>query len=218
MELFRKDGHLADEGLQALVNGELDEMGRLEAAEHLDFCDECLGRHLRLLQDDVLLAPPAPLQPAVMRRVRSRGRRVVFARYGAVAAAAVLAVGIWGLTSRALPGMGGVPATGAQQPPSAQVQQPAGQPATGIGDRIGAAVNNAASGVGSFFGNMFSPRGGATQEDTITQTQEALARQQRQREEEERKKKEEVFERQKVQPQPEAANTTTPGGQSGSNP
>ena len=35
MELFREDGCLSDEGLHALTTGQLDELGRLEAAEHL---------------------------------------------------------------------------------------------------------------------------------------------------------------------------------------
>ena len=41
MELFNKEGHLTDEGLRAVVDGTLDEMGRLEASEHLSFCDSC---------------------------------------------------------------------------------------------------------------------------------------------------------------------------------
>ena len=36
MELFDAKGCLSEEGLQALVGGQLDETQRLEAAEHLD--------------------------------------------------------------------------------------------------------------------------------------------------------------------------------------
>ena len=49
MELFREDGCLTDEGLQALVGGSLDEWGRLEAAEHLSYCDRCMDRYTALL-------------------------------------------------------------------------------------------------------------------------------------------------------------------------
>ena len=35
MELFREDGCLTDEGLLAVTKGGLDELGRLETAEHL---------------------------------------------------------------------------------------------------------------------------------------------------------------------------------------
>ena len=44
LELFNDQGCLTDEGLQALIAGSLDEMGRLEAAEHLAYCDRCLKR------------------------------------------------------------------------------------------------------------------------------------------------------------------------------
>ena len=42
MDVFRNDGHLSDGVLESLIhNGEaLDELTRLEAAEHLAFCDQ----------------------------------------------------------------------------------------------------------------------------------------------------------------------------------
>ena len=46
MELFREDGCLTDEGLDALIHIQLDELGRLEAAEHLSYCDRCLDRYM----------------------------------------------------------------------------------------------------------------------------------------------------------------------------
>lgn len=49
MELFDKNGCLTDEGLQALQAGGLDELGRLEAAEHLSYCDKCMDRYTALL-------------------------------------------------------------------------------------------------------------------------------------------------------------------------
>ena len=45
MELFDKNGCLTDEGLQALQAGGLDELGRLETAEHLSYCDKCMDRY-----------------------------------------------------------------------------------------------------------------------------------------------------------------------------
>lgn len=35
MELFREDGCMTDAGFRAMMDGQLDELGRLEAAEHL---------------------------------------------------------------------------------------------------------------------------------------------------------------------------------------
>ena len=49
MELFDKNGCLTDEGLQALQAGGLDELGRLETAEHLSYCDKCMDRYTCLL-------------------------------------------------------------------------------------------------------------------------------------------------------------------------
>ena len=61
-ELFLQNGHLSDEGLQALIDGTLDELQRLEAAEHLSFCDECLTRYTALLTGDVLEEPEQTAQ------------------------------------------------------------------------------------------------------------------------------------------------------------
>ena len=58
MELFDAKGCLSEEGLQALVGGQLDETQRLEAAEHLAYCDRCMDRYTALLTDDVLEQPP----------------------------------------------------------------------------------------------------------------------------------------------------------------
>ena len=48
--LFDAEGHLTDEGLHALQDGRLDELGSLEAAEHLTFCDYCLARYTALIE------------------------------------------------------------------------------------------------------------------------------------------------------------------------
>lgn len=66
MELFDAKGCLSEEGLQALVGGQLDETQRLEAAEHLAYCDRCMDRYTTLLTDDVLEQPPRSARGAVM--------------------------------------------------------------------------------------------------------------------------------------------------------
>lgn len=95
MDLFYKDGHLSDEGLQTVVHGEPDEMQRLEASEHLSFCNHCLDRYTTLLTDDVLIAPKEPLKEPVLRRIGKKSKLVLLSRYTTVAAAAVLAVVLW---------------------------------------------------------------------------------------------------------------------------
>ena len=94
-DLFLKDGHLSDEGLAALRDGGLDELARLEAAEHLSFCDQCLDRYLALAEP-ALVQPPQDLTLPVMRRVRQRMARLLLNRYAVAAAAVLLAFGLWG--------------------------------------------------------------------------------------------------------------------------
>ena len=69
MELFDKNGCLTDEGLQALQAGGLDELGRLETAEHLSYCDKCMDRYTALLTADALETPPHSAHKAVMAAV-----------------------------------------------------------------------------------------------------------------------------------------------------
>ena len=66
MESFRNDGCLSDEGLHALIAGQLDELGRLEAAEHLAYCDKCTDRYTALLTADALSDPPRSVRRTVM--------------------------------------------------------------------------------------------------------------------------------------------------------
>lgn len=98
MERFRADGHLTDEALAALVRDEdLDELGRLEIAEHLSFCDSCLQRYTDLLAGTELLAPERSCQKALWARVRTRTLRLVTSRYATAAAAVALALTVlWG--------------------------------------------------------------------------------------------------------------------------
>ena len=48
-KLFDAEGHLTDEGLYAIKDGTLDDLGALEAAEHLSFCDYCLLRYTAMI-------------------------------------------------------------------------------------------------------------------------------------------------------------------------
>ena len=95
MELFREDGCLTDEGLQALVGGSLDEWGRLEAAEHLSYCDRCMDRYTALLTGAVLEQPPRDLSRPVSRAILIRLMQNVYGRMAVAGVAAVLALTIW---------------------------------------------------------------------------------------------------------------------------
>lgn len=93
MERFRADGHLTDEALTALVwNEGLEELGRLEIAEHMSFCDLCLQRYTDLLCGTELMAPERSCQKTLWVRVRTRTLRLVTSRYATAAAAVALAL------------------------------------------------------------------------------------------------------------------------------
>ena len=98
MERFRADGHLTNEALAALVRDDsLDELGRLEVAEHLSFCDVCLQRYTDLLCGAELLTPERSCQKTLWARVRTRTLRLVTSRYATAAAAVALALTmLWG--------------------------------------------------------------------------------------------------------------------------
>ena len=95
MELFDENGCLTDEGLQALTKGQLDEMGRLEAAEHLSYCDRCMDRYTALLTADVLETPPRSAHKAVMTAIWVRLMQNTWGRAAVAAVAAVLALTMW---------------------------------------------------------------------------------------------------------------------------
>ena len=95
MELFDKNGCLTDEGLQALQAGGLDELGRLETAEHLAYCDKCMDRYTALLTADALETPPRSAHKAVMAAVWVRLMQNTWGRAAVAGVAAVLAFTMW---------------------------------------------------------------------------------------------------------------------------
>ena len=97
--VFREDGHLSSRALEALArNGDcFSELERLEIAEHLAFCDDCLQRYTLALEDGALLVPERSCQQALRSRIRSRAIRLVTSRYATAAAAVALALTVlWG--------------------------------------------------------------------------------------------------------------------------
>lgn len=98
MTRFRDDGHLTDETLAALARGdELDELSRLEAAEHLAFCDLCLQRYTDLLEGAELLVPERSCRESLWGRIRARTLQLLTSRYATAAAAVALALTVvWG--------------------------------------------------------------------------------------------------------------------------
>ena len=99
--LFDAEGHLTEAGLYALKDGTLDDLGALEAAEHLSFCDYCLLRYTALIDaaPACLQEPMRDLIPQVQSLMRLRRFRIMTNRYVSAAAAVVLAFMLWGFAS-----------------------------------------------------------------------------------------------------------------------
>ena len=100
-KLFDADGHLTDEGLYALKDGTLDDLGALEAAEHLSFCDYCLLRYTAMIDaaPECIQHPMRDLIPQVQNLMRLRSFRIMTNRYVSAAAAVVLGFVLWGAVS-----------------------------------------------------------------------------------------------------------------------
>lgn len=105
MELFDPAGHLTDGALLALAHEEVpDELARLEMAEHLAYCDQCLQRYTDLLANAPLLTPAHSCRESLWRRVRARTLRLLASRYATAVAAVALALTVlWGSAAVPLP-------------------------------------------------------------------------------------------------------------------
>ncbi len=95
MELFNEKGCLTNEALAALQEGTLDELARLEAAEHLAYCDRCMDRYTLLLSQTALEQPSKPLGKAVRQCLWVRAMQTRLGRGAVACAAAVMAIGLW---------------------------------------------------------------------------------------------------------------------------
>ena len=139
-KLFDQNGHLTDEGLRAMSAGTLDELGSLEAAEHLTFCDDCLDRYTAMLESEPLLEPAHDRTPAVQRTLRIRAFRVFTNRYVTVAAAVMLAFTLWNV--------------GVFQPPKGERLPDTDRTAVGISQLFSGALDAASDAMGQMLGGM----------------------------------------------------------------
>lgn len=133
--LFDTAGCLTPSGLEALRDDRLDELGRLEAAEHLTFCDRCLARYTALLESIQLSAPMRDLIPQVQALMRLRTFRIMTNRYVSVAAAIALALALWRFSL-----FGAAPAAAPQEKTEPRQN-------TSISQMLGKALNGASEGL-----------------------------------------------------------------------
>lgn len=95
--LFDDDtGCLTDYALDVLVAGSLDELGRLEASEHLSYCDSCLDRYTVRLTPEVLVEPPELMKQSILSALKRKAANAFVSRYFHMAVAASLTLVLWG--------------------------------------------------------------------------------------------------------------------------
>ena len=165
-ELFEEQrGHLTDYALGALASEDLDELARLEIAEHLAFCDHCLERYTRILDREPLLETPDLFVPSVRRAFRRKMARLTASRYFTVSVSACIALVLW------VTGVFSLPAARRQEEKArpdaglegrlpelaqktvAEAGLPAGPPFS-ITQAAEATFNNWAGGLSDFFGSI----------------------------------------------------------------
>ena len=141
--VFREDGHLSDMALEALAKNEdrFDELERLEIAEHLAFCDDCLQRYTLALEDGALLIPEHSCRKALWARIRSRALRLAASRYATAAAAVALALTVlWGDVGAELP-----------RPALPEDRPSISRQLTGLTGEISDSLHQTVSGLSDFF-------------------------------------------------------------------
>lgn len=147
MKTFEKNGlsemgHPGQAQIQALADGRAGEATRSYLAQHMATCDDCLEEYLRLLENEPLLAPassPAAAAQAVVKRKSKK--RASLARFATVAAAACLAVVMWGCGA----------AANAQRQDAMAANEPV---RPGFSQQLNAAADGVADAFNSFFGSI----------------------------------------------------------------
>lgn len=162
--LFDDRGHLTGAGLNAMESGSLDELGSLEAAEHLSFCDACLNRYTNWLEamPQALLRPARDIAPQVQNLLRMRSIRVFTNKYVSIAAAVILAFALWNFGAFNI-------STGAAQRgvdrlaegPRFSISQSIQQFIGGIGKGIDDVLSEMQAYVQSGFAQLAEPRNGS---------------------------------------------------------
>lgn len=95
MDYFNDSGHLTDYAFKKLVDGEDDELKRLEISEHLDFCDRCIERYMEVLTESTLLSPSIAVSKQVMPKIKASKRNKLINKYATAAIAASFAMVLW---------------------------------------------------------------------------------------------------------------------------
>lgn len=95
MDYFDKQGHLTKFAFERLIEGEKDELRRLEITEHLSFCDLCLDQYMEKMSEAELLPVPKTMEKSLFYALKIKGRKMIYNRYASMTVAASLAMALW---------------------------------------------------------------------------------------------------------------------------
>lgn len=94
-ELFDNDGHLTDIAFMLLDSNKLDDLQRLEIAEHNSFCDECLDRYIGYVEKSELMIPSEVMKKKIENKILVSNRKLYLNQYISVAIAACFTMLFW---------------------------------------------------------------------------------------------------------------------------
>lgn len=94
-EFFNRDGHLTDYAIKSIINDDVNELQRLEFAEHTSFCDECLTKYINSIDNTELMTPPETVEKQIIKRISNNKRRFRINQYFSMAVAACFALIFW---------------------------------------------------------------------------------------------------------------------------
>lgn len=94
-DLFDKEGHLTKFAINSNIEGNLDELHRLEISEHISFCEKCLEVYIEALTEDKLLHPFESCSSKVEREIEKTKYAGLFRRYATVFVAACFTMMLW---------------------------------------------------------------------------------------------------------------------------
>lgn len=100
MIYFDNAGHLTDEAFAALRDNTADELSRLEIAEHLSFCDECVLRYSEFItiedmETAVSSAEYTPQPEKILSKIRRRVGIILTNRYAMAVLSGAAAIALW---------------------------------------------------------------------------------------------------------------------------
>lgn len=94
-ELFDNDGHLTDIAFMLLDSNKLDDLQRLEIAEHNSFCDECLDRYIGYVEKSELMIPSELMKKKINNKIFVNNKKICLNQYISVAIAACFTMIFW---------------------------------------------------------------------------------------------------------------------------